>query len=384
MKVAIIHPWFLEYGGGEKVVEVFASMYPDADIFCLAMDPACLPDSLKGRRIHTTGLNAILRGSFRFKRASFMPLFPMAVESMDLRGYDLVISSCGPAVMGVNPGQGAVHISYIHSPQRAWWDLYADRLSKMSGLMRLVFLATAPYIRMFEFSAMQRVDHVVSNSDYIAGRVSQYFRRESRVIYPPVDTSRGYIASSTGGYYLTVSRLDCDKRIDLLIEACNRLRRPLRIAGVGREEKRLRSLAGPTIEFLGRVPDCELSALYANCRAFLFAADEDFGIVPVEAQSFGRPVVAYGHGGSLETVRVNRAGKADTGVYFYRQTVAAVEEAIRRFENVEHTFNPTQIQDHARSFSESIFRDRFSELVSAVLQKRGGPNPNSAQLAVAS
>lgn len=384
MKVAIVHPWFLEYGGGEKVVEVLASMYPEADIFCMAVDTTSVPETLKGRRIHTTKLNSILKSSFKFKRASFMPFFPMAVESMDLRGYDLVISSCGPAVMGVNPSHGAVHISYIHSPQRAWWDLYADRLSKMSGLMKLGFLAFAPYIRMFEFSAMQRVDQVVSNSNYIADRVSQYFRRESTVIYPPVDTSRGYLCDSQDDYYLTVSRLDVDKRIDLLIEACNRLGRRLVIAGTGREERYLKSIAGSTVEFVGRVSDKDLANLYARCRAFLFAADEDFGIVPVEAQSFGRPVVAFGRGGSLETVRVDHKGRPDTGLYFYQQTVDAAEDAVRRFERTEHLFSPRHIQEHAGTFSDSIFRERFVEVVQVAFQRKREPERERTLVAVAS
>ena len=221
---------------------------------------------------------------------------------------------------------------------------------------------------MFEFCGMQRVDHVISNSQYVAKRVAKYFRRKSTVIYPPVDTSRGFLPNGRGDYYLTLSRLDNDKRIDLLINACNRLRRRLVIAGTGRMEKYLKSIAGPTIDFAGRVPDAELPDLYAHCRAFLFAADEDFGIVSVEAQSYGRPVIAYGHGGSLETVRVNDPyGQNDTGVYFLEQTAESVSDAIIRFESIEDTFSPVQIQAHARKFDITVFKRQFNALAQNAL-----------------
>jgi glycosyltransferase involved in cell wall biosynthesis len=364
MKVAIVHPWFLEQGGGEKVVEVLAAMYPKADLFALSARESYIPASLRGRTIYTSNLDKAIACFFRLKRASFMPLFPWAVEGLNVSNYDLIVSSCGAAVMGVNPDQDSVHMSYVHSPQRAWWDLYASRQAEMSGLQRQLFVLAATYMRSWEFNAMQRVDHVISNSQYIAKRVHKYFRRESSVIYPPVNTSPGYCSGQPGEYYLSLSRLDKDKRIDLVIGACNRLKRKLLIGGTGREEKRLKALAGPTIDFLGRVPDASLPALFADCRALLFAADEDFGIVPVEVQSYGRPVVAYGHGGSLETVRVNDPeGRPDTGVFFAEQSVESVTDAIRRFERIENRFRPELIQSHAREFDTTVFERRFRGLV---------------------
>jgi glycosyltransferase involved in cell wall biosynthesis len=221
---------------------------------------------------------------------------------------------------------------------------------------------------MFEFNAMQRVDQVVSNSNYIAKRVSKYFRRKSTVIYPPVDTSRGYLSTGHDDYYLSLSRLDLDKRIDLLIEACNKLGRRLVIAGTGRMEKHLKSMAGPTIDFVGRVPEDTLSDLYARCRALLFASNEDFGIVPVEAQSFGRPVIAYGRGGSLETVRMSDAGGlSDTGVFFSEQTVGSVIDGIRRLEAHEGEFIPAEIQQHARQFDTSVFINKMSQFVDVAM-----------------
>jgi glycosyltransferase involved in cell wall biosynthesis len=368
MKTAIVHPWFLEAGGAEKVADVLAQMYPDADVFALSVDPACVPDHLRDRPIRTSALNRLI-SVFRFRRASFMLLFPWAIESLDLSQYDLVISSC-PPLMGINVSQDAVHICYCHSPQRAWWSFYAQRQAQMGWLAKKIFVACAVFLRIWEFNAMQRIDHVISNSQYISSRVFTYFRRKSTVIYPPVNTSMGYVSDRHDGYYLSVSRLDRDKGTEFLIEACNRLKRRLLIAGVGREEKRLRAIAGPTVEFLGRVPDGELPELYAKCRAFLFAADEDFGIVAVEAQSFGRPVIAYGHGGSLETVRVNDPeGRPDTGVFFPEQTTDSVMDGILRFEAREDSFLPAEIQRHAMRFDRSVFEEKMRRFIEDAAQR---------------
>jgi glycosyltransferase involved in cell wall biosynthesis len=364
MRVAIVHPWFLELGGGEKVVDVLAGIYPKADIFALSASEEYLPPNVGSRRIYTSSIDKLISTFFRYKRASFMALFPMAVEGLDVSNYDLIISSCGPAVMGVNPGEHCHHISYIHSPQRAWWDLYASRQSELSWPARQLFVLFASYIRAWEFGAIQRVDQIVSNSNYIAERVWKYFRRTSTVIYPPVDTSIGYLSDRTDDYYLSLSRLDKDKKAELLVQACNRLGRRLLVAGTGREEARLKSMAGPTIEFLGRVPDAELPELYSRCRALLFASNEDFGIAPVEAQSFGRPVLAYGHGGALETVRVNDpAAGSDTGVFFPEQTVDSVIDGILRFEQMEGDFNPVEIRRHSKEFDTSVFIQRFRAFV---------------------
>jgi glycosyltransferase involved in cell wall biosynthesis len=294
----------------------------------------------------------------------------LAIESFDLTGYDLIISSGGPGVMGVNPRQDAPHIYYCHTPQRSWWDLYAEHQAQLPWLTRHLFTFAITYIRTWEYAAVQRVDHVVSNSNYIADRVHKYFRRRSTVIYPPVDTTMGYIGSATDQYYLSVARLEKQKKIDLLIHACNTLKRKLLVIGTGKEEQYLKSIAGPTIEFPGYVTEAELKALYANCRGFLFAADEDFGIAPVEAQAFGRPVVAYGHGGSLETVRVDDPlGRPDTGVYFFEQTADAVVGGILSFEAKEASFNPTDIQQHARQFDTAAFEETMRNFVDRVMNR---------------
>jgi glycosyltransferase involved in cell wall biosynthesis len=362
MKTAILHPWFLMRGGGEKVIDVLAGMYPEADIFALFVDPDQLSPILRARGVKPSILGSVPMSS-RFHR-HLMPLYPWAVESFDLSAYDLVLSSCGPAMMGASVRQDAMHICYCHTPQRSWWDLYSEHQAQLPPIFRQMFTIGAGWTRTWEFCAMQRVDHVVSNSKYIADRVSKYFRRESTVIYPPVSMGKGALSRAQGDYYLTLGRLEKQKRLDVVIEACNKLGRKLVVAGTGKEEAYLKSIAGPTIEFTGYVPDEAVAELYKNCRAFLFAAVEDFGIAPVEAQAYGKPVIAFGHGGSLETVRVNDGeGRPDTGVFFSQQTVKSLVEALRRFERAEFRFDPDAIREHASQFDVEAFTTALSKFV---------------------
>lgn len=368
MKVAIVHPWFLEAGGGERVADVIGGICLDADIFTFAYDPKFLPPTLRNRKITVSGLNRLMVHGGSLRNYMF-PLFPWAAESFDMSDYDLVISSC-PPVMGVNVRQNAVHLCYCHTTQHSWWDLYAQHQAQLPALKRHGFVWAAVFQRMWEFSASQRIDDFAVNSKYVANRIFKYFRRPATVIYPPVNTSMGYLDVHVDSYYLTVSRLTASKRIDLLVEACSRLNRRLLIVGTGRSENRLKAIAGPTVEFCGQVEDADLPPLYAHCRAFLFAADEDFGIAPVEAQSFGRPVIAYGRGGSLETVRVSDlSGLSDTGVFFSEQSVDSVVAAILRFEAKEQNFIPAEIQKHAKQFDTSVFVDRFSAFVHRTLSQ---------------
>jgi glycosyltransferase involved in cell wall biosynthesis len=356
-------------GGGEKVIEILAGMYPEADIFALFVNPAKLSPALLARGIRASVLGSIPLASKLHRH--LLPLYPWAVESFDLSEYDLVISSCGPAMMGCNVREDAVHICYCHTPQRSWWDLYSEHQLQLRPSLRHLFVISAAWVRTWEFSAMQRVDYVISNSSFIAGRVSKYFRRQSVVIYPPVTMSTGALSASHGDYYLSVGRLEKQKRLDVLIRACNQLGRRLLIVGTGKEESYLKSIAGPTIEFLGFVPDDALPALYSDCKAFLFAAIEDFGIAPVEAQAYGRPVIALGRGGSLETVRVNNSeGLSDTGIFFRKQTPESLIEALLRFESVEDRFVPEQIQKHAQRFNTEVFVSALAKFVQTVTEKR--------------
>jgi glycosyltransferase involved in cell wall biosynthesis len=372
MKIAIVHYWFLVEGGGEKVVEALAAMYPGADIFCLFADKHRLPRGISEDRVQCSILDKI-PFSHRMNRAIF-PLYSAAVGSFDLSKYDLIISSDSPPVKDIVPSIDTVHISYCHTPGRFLWDLAPAFTAKLPWFARPLFAGMASNARVSDFVAAQRVDHFIANSRYVARRIRKYYRRHPTVIYPPVNAVDGYLSSRHDDYYLSVGRLIKNKRIDLLIRACNQLKRRLVIVGEGRDEKELKAIAGPTIEFLGRVPSGALAELYSRSRAFLFSADEDFGIVSVEAQSYGRPVIAYGRGGSLETVRVDESeGRADTGLLFSDQTPASLVDAIRRFESQEEQFIPSAIREHALSFDVSVFKEKISEFVNAAMMEREAP-----------
>jgi len=362
-----VHPYYAAYGGSEKVDEILGRMFPDADPFTLFSAEAGIPASLRGRTMHRSflqnvpGIDRIYRG--------LLPLFPYAAESLDLRGYDLVISSDHGPSKGVLVDQGATHICYCHTPWRQLYDLYRVSIEKVPALLRPVFGLSAHYLRQWDFVAAQRVGRFIANSRYVQQRIHNFYRRDSEVIYPPVKTLDGFLSKSVDLYYLSVGRLSHTKRLDILVHACNRLNRRLVISGAGPEEQRLKAIAGPMIEFAGRVPDAELPSLYANCRALLFAADEDFGIVPVEAQAYGRPVIAYGYGGSLETVRIGDSqGRSDTGIFFPEQTVEAAVEGILRFEAAESIFVPTEIREHAQRFDTSVFVESFQAFVRAAME----------------
>jgi glycosyltransferase involved in cell wall biosynthesis len=361
MRVAIIHPWFLSDGGGERVTTVLAEMYPEADIFALFSDDRHLPEELRGRNLKTSFLNALPGGRKLYRQ--LLPLYPIATEMLDLTGYDLIISSDPSVCKGVLSDQTAVHISYCHTPTRFIWDYFVPFYNKQPRLLRPVYALTAHYLRMWDYQAAQRVDHFVANSGYIANRIRKYYRRDSVVIHPPVNTINGYLASSRDDYYLSVGRFTETKRIDLLIHACNETKRPLLIAGSGRDKDALKAIAGPTVRFLGRVPDEDLPNLYARCRAFLFAAEEDFGIVPLEAHSFGRPVIAFGRGGAREVIRGHGETASPTGIFFAEQKVEDIVAAIYRFERVEDHFNPEAIKAHAATFDTSVFVERMRRFV---------------------
>jgi len=368
MRIALVHPWFLAMGGAEATVDALAVAFPEADIRCLLFQPEQLPAHLRGKDVRGSGINW-LPGKFHWYR-QLLPYWPSAVEMVDLRGYDLVVTSDSSIMKGVDTDQDAVHICYCHTPMRCLWDLHLEFYKNMPGLLRPVFRYGTHYVRGWDFQAAQRVDHFVANSRYVQRRIQKYYRRESPVIYPPVDTGKGYVSKNHDDYYLWVGRLTATKRVDLLVSACTRLGRRLVVAGAGREYKRLKAMAGPTVEFLGRVPGDQLPDFYANCRALLFAADEDFGIVPVEAQSYGRPVIAYGHGGSLETVRVNDlAGRPDTGRFFAEQTVESVMDGINRFERDEYRFEPIAIRRHSLQFDTAIFIKKIRRFADAAMNR---------------
>lgn len=376
LRVAIVHHWFVSLAGGERVVETIASMFPHADVFTLFLDQRKVPLGLRQHKITTSFLDKIpaARRAHRY----FLPFYPLAAEMLDLSGYDLVITSDSGPMKGVITDPYSMHICYCYSPMRYVWDAHSAYLHRMSPLIRTAFRPVSHYVRNWDYSAAQRVDRFIAISHYIAARIRKYYRRDSTVIYAPVDTSRGFISDKHEGYYLTVGRLVTYKRTDILIEACRRLGRKLVIVGDGPEMKRLKQKAAKNIEFVGEVDDTQLSDIYARCRAFLFAADEDFGLVPLEAHSYGRPVIAFGKGGALETVVGSYAAvhhqnqgeeSAITGVFFPEQTAESLADAILAFESGEEVFVPERIQLHARKFDKSVFLDRMRDYLNGALAR---------------
>lgn len=366
MRTAIVHDWLTGMRGGEKVLEALCELFPDADLFTLLHIPGAVSGLIEKRRITTSFIQRLPLAKKRYRL--YLPLFPLAVEGFDLKGYDLVISSSHCAAKGVIPGPNALHISYIHSPMRYVWDMYGEYFGKARGLSGLLIRLFAHYLRLWDSSSSCRVDFFVANSNHVSKRIMRYYRRDSSVIYPPVDVSRFSIAEqATADYYLIVSAFAPYKRLDIAVEAFNALGKRLLIAGTGQEEKRLKAMAGKNIEFLGWKSDTEVAKLYRNCRALVFPGEEDFGITPVEAMACGRPVIAYGKGGALETVRGLNApegrGNSPTGVFFYEQTAEALKDAVESFEANMRAFDPSSIRQSAMAFDKGVFKEKIGKFI---------------------
>ena len=363
-RIAIVHYWFVNHRGGERVVEAMASMFPQADLFSLVVDTKAVPDSLRERPIKTSFLQK-LPGGHRWHR-HLLPLYPLALEQFDLNAYDLVLSSESGPAKGVLTSATTCHICYCHSPMRYLWDFYHQYRNgaNFASWSRPFFTLATHYLRMWDAASAGRVDYFVANSRNVASRIRKHYRRNSAVIYPPVNVHAGYLAERVEDFYLVVGQLVDYKRMDLAIAVCNRLGRRLHVVGEGQQYGRLRRLAGPSIHFYGALSDKDLQEQYAHCRALLFPGEEDFGIVPVEALSFGRPVIAYDRGGVTETVKGLRLGSQDvpensTGIFFPTQSVDSLVEALREFEEVEHRFCPSLIKKHADRFAPEHFERHF-------------------------
>jgi len=375
LRVALIHYWLLGHAGGERVVEALAAMFPQADLYAAIADPKRMPPALQSRRLTTSYLQKIPFCT-RFYRHLLL-LHPMALEALDLSQYDLIISSESGPAKGILSPASACHICYCHTPMRYLWDMYHSYRFSLPFGVRTIFSLGAHYLRMWDAASAARVDYFVANSHHVASRVKKHYRRDSFVVHPPAAVEGACLSDRIEDYYLIVSRLTDYKRVDLAIEACNRLGRRLRIVGDGDQYKRLRGMAGPGIEFLGYLADEQVHQNYAHCRALLFPGEEDFGIVPVEAHSFGRPVIAFGKGGVLETVvpacpTEGIHTEHSSGVFFPEQTPEALMKAIRYFESVESRFDPAFIQVRARQFSLSRFESEMAEFIERALAEHGG------------
>ncbi len=360
--------------GGEKVLEVFCELYPEATVFTLLHIPGSVSPRIESMKIETSFIQKM--PFVKKKYRSYLPLFPAAIERFDLRRFDLVLSSSHCVAKGAIPGTEANHVCYCHTPMRYVWAMYEEYFGKgkVGGVSRMLIPHFASYLRTWDAASCPRVDEFVANSHNVSKRIERYYGRGSDVIYPPVDTEGTWLSTEDEGYYLAVSAFAPYKKVEIAVEAMSRLGRKLVIVGTGQDEKKLKKAAGADTVFVGWADSESLRKYYAGCRALLFPGEEDFGIVPVEAQCYGKPVIAYGAGGALETVVAEGrgyesagAGRAPTGVFFDEQTPEALAEAVLAFESM--SFDHKAIREHALSFDRALFKKRISEKIGSSLLK---------------
>ncbi|MCL4534494.1 MAG: glycosyltransferase [Bacteroidetes bacterium] len=357
MKVALVHSWLNQYGGAERVLEVLHQMYPDAPIYTSMFWPKAMPESYRKWDLRLSFMQRL--PLVKARHQPFLALYPLAFQQFDMRDYDLIISNSSAFCHGVRSRPQTCHICYCLTPARFLWN-YGEyvRRENIPGVARALLPLVLGPLRAWDRRAAQRVTHFVAISQAIADRISRFYGRQSTIIYPPVGTSLYQPLARQDNYFLIVSRLIPYKRIDLAVEAFNRLRLPLKIVGDGRDRAALQAMAKDNIEFLGRIPDSAVKEMYARCRGFVFPGEEDFGLTPLEAQASGRPVIAYAGGGALETVV-----EGQTGTFFDQPSAEALIEAVRRFDGMP--FDAAAIRRHAESFSIPAFQENLSSYVDA-------------------
>lgn len=363
LRIAIIHYWLVAMRGGERVLEELLRLYPQADIFTHVADHEQLSPLITGHKITETSI-ARLPGAVKHYQ-KYLGLMPRALEELDLRGYDLIISSESGPAKGVIPAPDARHICYVHSPMRYIWDQYHPYARGLGMVQRFVFSYLAHGLRQWDVSTAARVDRFVANSNFVAERVNRYYRRDASVVHPPVDLGAYKLPETPQNrdYYLFVSQLVPYKRADLVINAFRGLDRTLKVVGEGSARHALEKDLPFNVELLGKVDGEALPRLYQGAKALVFPAEEDFGIVPVEAMACGTPVLAYGRGGVRDTVR-----DGETGLFFYEQDVDAIRDVVERFEKDEESWvDPIRINAHAQSFGAARFRAEFKATVDEVM-----------------
>jgi glycosyltransferase involved in cell wall biosynthesis len=355
MKVALVHDWLNQIGGAEDVLETLVGLFPEAPIYTSLYWADKMPAHWRSWDIRTSFIDRL---PFARKRQQlYFPIYPFAFEQFDFRDYDLVLSNKSGFCHGIITGPETLHICYCLTPTRYVWRThqYAEQ-ERLGRLTRALLPPFLTFLRQWDRLAADRVDHFIAISDEVRRRIAKIYRREAAIIYPPVDTSRFEPSGRVEDYYLIVGRLVPYRRVDVLIEAFNRLDRPLLIAGSGRDRERLEAMAGPNVTFLGYVPDERLPDLLARCRAFIFPGEEDFGIAPIQAMAAGRPVIAYAAGGALETVIPGH-----TGALFAEQSVAAIVAVVESFDPL--LVNSAAIRRHARQFDTEVFKQKLTSFI---------------------
>lgn len=373
MKYALVHEWLTPRatGGSELVVQEILKLI-DADLFALIDFESTNPESyLYGRQVSTTFLQHFPQARQGVQK--YLPLLPLAIEQLDLRGYDVILSSSHTVAKGILTSPQQLHICYCHSPMRFGWDLTFDylRSSKMGhGFQGILTRYLLHRLRQWDVITANRVDYFIANSQHTARRIWRCYRRPATVIYPPVNIDRFPFVTSKQDFYVTVSRLVSYKQVSLIVQAFNQLKKPLVVIGTGPELPKIRQLAQPHVQVLGAQPNDVVEEYMAQAKAFVYAAVEDFGIAMVEAQACGTPVIAFGAGGALETVRdLCQHPESGTGIFFAAQTVEALVAAVEKFEAYQETFNPECARSQAARFTPKIFEERYLAFLERSCQK---------------
>ena len=370
-RVAISHEWLTIPGGSEQVVMAMLDVFPQAELFTTVYDPAPWPEAITSRPVHASFLDRIPGAARHYPK--LLPLMDAAFRRFDLSGFDLVLSSNHACAKNLRVPAGVPHVCYCHTPMRYAWDPAFLAGEDLGRVGRLGARALLPWLRRRDLAASRGPSRFLANSTFVAERIRRFYGRDADVLHPPVDVDPLLgLERRDGGYYLFLSRLVPYKRADLAVAACARLGRPLKVVGGGRAEAAVRAQAGPGTEFLGRVGDAELPGLLAGARALLFPGEEDFGIVPVEAQAAGVPVIAYGRGGVRDTVV-----DGETGVLFGEQTVEGLCAAIERFETREWPDGP--LRENARRFRPEVFRRGLAQAVLATVEERAAATDTLSQ-----
>ena len=358
MRIAVVHDYFTQLGGAEKVAEELYNMLPGADLFATVALKSKMPETLKHVEVHTSWMQRLPHLAKYYRL--YFPLYPFAVRSLDLSDYDLVISSSSGYVKGVQVNADAIHVCYCHTPMRWVWsfDSYSSRES-FGGGIKAILPSLIKGLRVWDEGAAREPDHFIANSQAVAGRIMRAYGRHSEVIVPPIDIHRFSVSSEQDDYYIVLARLVPYKRIDLAVSAFTQMKRKLIIIGAGPALEALKENAGPTIHFAGRLPDDEVERCVARCRALIFPGEEDFGMAPVEVAAAGRPTIAFRAGGAVESVLENV-----TGLFFDEQTTESLIDAVGRFEQRE--WSPQAIRKHAEEFSTEVFCARFKRFLHRV------------------
>lgn len=359
LRVAVVHDWLTSMRGGEKVLEVFCELFPRATLYTLLHNRGTVSPAIERMKMKTSFVQYLPLKSSRYR--NYLPLFPAAIESFDLSGYDFVLSSSHCVAKGIISPPNALHICYCHTPMRYVWDMYEEYFGRgrAGWLTRSAMEIVAPRLRAWDVQSGNRVHSYIANSAHVAERIRRIYGRESGVIHPPVDTNLFSISKKDEGYYLIVSALVPYKRVDIAIEAFNKSGERLVVVGTGPEMQKLKSLARPHIEFVGWQDDRSLARYYAGCRALIFPGVEDFGIVPLEAMASGKPVIAYAKGGALETVV--EQGRYPTGVFFHEQTPDALLNALAKAKKKK--WSSTALRKHAERFDRRLFKQKILRYV---------------------